>query len=230
MTQTAMPRAQDCWKHIGVQGDRSCERLPAHGHCQHCPVFAAAAKQLLQREVDATQMLEAQQHYSAARADAPSPERADAALLVFRVGGEWLGLPSGLVDEVAEMQVAHPLPHRSGGALLGIVNVRGELLACLSLGLLLGIGADAAPAAAEPARQGRARLLVLRPAQGRLACPVDEVHGIQRFALATQQTAPPASLAKAGTRYTRALLPWRTHSLGLLDEQLLLHSMAGSLT
>src|SRR2546422_1979826 len=38
------------------------------------------------------------------------------------------------IAEVAERRVIHSLPHRRTGIVLGVVNVRGELLVCVSLG------------------------------------------------------------------------------------------------
>ena len=40
----------DCWNRIGVRGDASCPELARHVHCHNCPVHAAAALALLDRE------------------------------------------------------------------------------------------------------------------------------------------------------------------------------------
>jgi hypothetical protein len=41
----------DCWNQIGVTGDRSCEELKSYMHCHNCPVYSAAGRGLLEREV-----------------------------------------------------------------------------------------------------------------------------------------------------------------------------------
>ena len=41
------------------------------------------------------------------------------------------------------MQAIHSLPHQRSRALLGVANVRGALVACLSLVELLGLDSDA---------------------------------------------------------------------------------------
>ena len=44
-----LSEVDDCWNRIGIRGDKSCERLPEHVHCRNCPVYAAAAKRILDR-------------------------------------------------------------------------------------------------------------------------------------------------------------------------------------
>lgn len=214
----------DCWRRIGVQGDRSCVRLQEHVHCRNCPVYSANAKQLLRRAAPAGYLRDATAHYALVpHVQAPGSR----SVLVFRVGPEWLALPSTLLDEVAESRPRHTLPHRRSGALLGIVNVRGELLACVSIALALGIASNlAGPAGAQ--RAGPARLLVLKNDEGRLACPVDEVLGVRRFHPQDLQ-ALPATVTSAATRYTQAILPWQQRSVALLDAQLLLYTLSRSL-
>jgi chemotaxis-related protein WspD len=64
------------------------------------------------------------------------------------------------------------------------------------------------------------RLLVIRRKDLRAACPVDDVHGVHRYAPAALSSVP-STLAKAGTRYSRALLAWRDQTVGVLDEEVL---------
>ena len=90
-----LSEVDDCWNRIGIRGDKSCERLPEHVHCRNCPVYAAAAKRILDRlppqaavqAEDTTAALAAQARLSS--------------LLVFRLRNEWLGLPTKALDEVA---------------------------------------------------------------------------------------------------------------------------------
>ena len=63
--------------------------------------------------------------------------------------------------------------------MIGLANVRGELVICASLAHVLAV----APAAANKinSHPQHARLLVIRRESVRIVCPVDEVHGIERF-------------------------------------------------
>ena len=79
---------------------------------------------------------------------------------MFRLGAEWFALPTIAVDEVAELRGIHSLPHRRGGMLLGLVNVQGELIVCVSLARVLGLKNVVASTAGEDGPR-RARLLVV---------------------------------------------------------------------
>ena len=39
----------DCWRVIGVGGDRSCPELETYIHCRNCPVMADAAEAFFNR-------------------------------------------------------------------------------------------------------------------------------------------------------------------------------------
>ena len=73
---------------------------------------------------------------------------------------------------------------------------------------------------ARRAANAAARLLVIQRDGMRAVCPVDEVHGIERI-LERDLGPVPATVKGADTTYTRALVTWRTHSVGLLDEEAL---------
>jgi chemotaxis-related protein WspD len=147
--------------------------------------------------------------------------------VLFRIGSEWLGLPTTVVTEVADVRPIRTLPHRRGGAVLGVVNIRGELVVCVSLARLLG----AAPAQ-QPNEKGSRltleRLLVLRRGDVRAACPADEVHGIHHFDGA-QLVDVPATVGRAGSRHSKAVAEWNGRSVGVLDDQLLLQTVQRSL-
>lgn len=148
-------------------------------------------------------------------------------VVVFRVYAEWLALPTALFSEIAGRRPIHPLPQRRHGAVLGLVNIRGELLPCLSLAAVLGLDARS-ERRRDKQRAQEQRLLVLAHEGGRSVCPADEVYGIQRFH-ARAQTAVPATLARAAGSYVTAVLPWQNKSVGLLDPQLLAYTLNRSL-
>jgi chemotaxis-related protein WspD len=221
----------DCWNRIGVRGDHSCPELQEHAHCRNCPVQRAVAVELLAHSVP--------DDYAAVWTELVSrpvqqTDRNTASSVIFRVGTEWLALPAAAIQEVANLRPVHRVPHRTSGVLQGVVNVRGELTICVSLARVLGLEHQAAPApsaaaaaAAATASGGKSaaavahpRLLVIRRKELRAACPVDDVHGVHRYAPASLSSVP-STLAKAGTRYSRALLAWRDQTVGVLDEELL---------
>jgi len=170
----------------------------------------ATAARLFDRDLPPGHIEEWTRHFAA-----PTPvEVANVqSAFVFRIGADWLALPAGAVDEVAEPRSIHGVPHRSG-IVLGLVNVRGELLVCVSLARLLGIERDTH----DTGRQ----LLVLRGSVRRMVCPVDEIHGGYRHA-ARDLIPPPATVA--GAVYTRAMLTWGTGTAGYLDDSLVVQAL-----
>ena len=139
MGMPPIPRFNDCWNRIGVRGDGSCPELQGHVHCRNCPAYSAAAADLLNRAPPVGEAV-------LWRSESASPERlprgGEESILIFRVGGEWLGLQSALIKEIAEERQIHSLPHQRNAAVLGIVNIRGALVLCMSLTRLLNVEQD----------------------------------------------------------------------------------------
>src|SRR3954469_23023275 len=94
---------------------------------------------------------------------------------VFRLGQEWFALPTASCDRVIDQCSVHTIPHRTGGLLLGVGNVAGDLVLVVSLPVLFGLppltGADAGE-----------RMMLFNWNQGRFAMPVSEIFGVHRFA------------------------------------------------
>jgi chemotaxis-related protein WspD len=209
-----------CWNSTGVRGDSSCAKLEQHIHCRNCPVYSAAAVSLLDAEPPPDYLA----HWTRQAAQpAGRAEIETLSVVVFRIGAEWLALPTPVLKEIVSLRTIHSLPHRRGGTTLGLVNIRGELLVCFSLQELLGLQVVGAPPE-DRRRVLAARFLVLEAEGKRAVCAVDEVHGIARFH-AGEVTPVPATIAKASVAYTRSVLAWQKQSVGLLDEQLLLHTV-----
>ncbi|MCI3207227.1 MULTISPECIES: chemotaxis protein CheW [Pandoraea] len=157
----------------------------------------------------------------------PTPWRAKAdgqemmrgtSLLVFRLADEWLALPAATIEEVAPMRGWHSVPGHRQRALLGLVNLRGALVPCLSLGELLGVqpAPQTQTSATNTLRASTARLLALRHGHHLSAFPVTEVHGT--VAPASTALGPvPATALGASDGFAVAVLPWRDHIVGVLD-------------
>lgn len=208
----------DCWNRIGIHGDRSCPLLPQHIHCRNCAVYSVAATRLLDRY--ALQQDHGEQ--GVAEVDGDVVTRS---LLMFRLGEEWLGIVTRCLVEVAPMQPVHSLPHQRSRALLGVANVRGALVACLSLVELLGL--DPTSTGASGARI-MPRMLIISALDGPVVVPVDEVDGIHAIDEHALQAAS-ASGTQASARYTRGVLQFKGRSLRWLDEEQLLSAVTRSL-
>ncbi len=224
--ETSAP-IHDCWNMIGVEGNRTCRELLKFIHCRNCPVYSAAGLQLLDRPLPAEFRRERAAHYAQAKKIA-QPDRFS--VVIFRLASEWLALPTTVFQEVAEHRGMHSLPHRRRGVALGLVNVRGELLVCASVARLLGIEAEVRDQKSEgrSPTSGFARLLVTNWNGLRLAFPVDEVQGIQRFPQ-DELREPPATLTKSALSYTQGVFAWRERTVGLLATEMFFSTLNRSL-
>jgi len=215
--------APGCWSRIGVEGDASCRELEVFVHCRNCPVYSAAGAQLLNRPAPPDYQRQWTEHI--ARRNKRSATTKLSAI-VFRVAAEWLALPAHAFQEIAEQRPIHSLPHRRQGVVLGLVNVRGELLVAVSLSRLLGLEAAVRPPRPRAAAQ---RLLVVAWDGKRLVFPADEVQGIRRLQPEEFQE-PPATSAKAAFTLTRGAFRIQDHTVGLLDPELLFSTLNQSLS
>jgi chemotaxis-related protein WspD len=212
-----------CWSQLGVYGDRSCPELLKFVHCRNCPVYSAAGLRLIDRPLPPDYRQEWTQHFAAERR---FPEAGNASAILFRIQGEWLAMPTHSFQEVAEKRPIHSLPHRGEGVVLGLANVRGELVICISIGHLIQIEHMASLASL---RLNYRRLLVVQGESSRLAFPVDEVHGPHRFHPHELKSLP-STVGRANSRYTQGVFNWHNHVAGLLDPGLLLSGLAERLS
>jgi len=212
----------DCWNRIGVFGDKSCPQLERHIHCRNCEVYGAAAIALLDRY--GSTLEHGDDDYG--QGETEEAQGAQRSLLIFRLGEQWLAIATRCLAEVMPVSPIHVLPHRNSRGLLGVTNVRGTLVACLSLAELLGLETQ------QDARRGERRviprMLILESDSGPLVTPVDEVSGIQRIPVARISSAKHDD-KRAISRFTAGVLQWQEQSITLLDDEQLLQTMIGSL-
>ncbi|NVD74400.1 chemotaxis protein CheW [Duganella sp. BJB1802] len=227
MNTTTSPIAivgiDDCWNRIGVIGDQSCEKLEQVVHCRNCEVYAGAAQRNLQRPVGDDYKKEWAAHF---RQAAAGTQQLDASCLVFRIGREWLSLPTKIFVSVAPQAKPHRLPHRTEPGLSGIVNVGGTLYPCMSLAALLGIDENEGDAATG--RHTFARLLLTQWEDQAYALPVADLHGILRYATKSVQ-APAATINKGLSRFLSGVIAHQDMHIGVLDSALIGHQLARSL-
>lgn len=185
------------------------------------PEHSVSAARLLDREVSEDYLREWTAHIAAEK---NAVEPGTKSVVIFRIGAEWLALPVDVFQEVAERCRVHGLPHRRGGLIQGLVNVRGELLLCVALDVLLGLE-KANEVSGTGERSSRARLLVCNRGGGRLALAVSEVFGVHRYHPKDLRDIP-ATLTKAEAgAYTTGVVPWRGRTVGCLDDQLVFYAL-----
>lgn len=210
----------ECWRIIGVAGDRSCPELEAFVHCRNCPVLAEAARGFFDRDAP-------EGYLDAWRTILEEPaeptDTADTSVLVFRVDQEWLALPTAVLVEVTPARALHTVPHRAGTALAGLVNIRGQLQLCMSLHRVLGLKGGPADAETADARsdEGTRRLVVVeRSTPQGVECwvlGVDDVAGVHRVGRSDLRPVP-STVGQAAGRCSSAIFGWHDRNVALLDE------------
>jgi chemotaxis-related protein WspD len=196
-----------CWNTIGVWGSElpRCPRLEQVVHCRNCDVFATAGREVLERAHSSETLRE-----NARRLAEPSPEREalSDSWMVFRLGEEWLALPTRCFEEVIANRPIHSIPHRSGGVVLGLANYRGRLELCCSLQRLLGVAAD----------QDDGCIVVLTTPSGRLVlAPVAKVLGMRRY--------PQDVISHKALAYLSGIVDLDGRRVGLIDPTLLFEAL-----
>lgn len=210
----------DCWNKIGVWGKADCPELKKYVHCRNCPVYSAAAAQLLNVPTS-PDYIEEWTGLIAQKREIKEPDTRS--VMIFCLGMEWFALSTKMFKEVAESKAIHSLPHQRKGFVLGVVNIRGELLICVSVAEALGLGKTPETHSREKSLAHH-RLLIVNDKGQRLVFPVDQVGGIHHFSRKEVKEVP-ATVSGATATYTTGMLSWQDKSVGLLDEQLLLYTL-----
>lgn len=206
------------------------DAMTAAGKEQETPVAASASATASQRGIAALLARELVEddraEWTRLIAQREEKQEQDAkSLFIFRIGREWMALPTHRVQRVVQGAAPHTIPHRSE-TLLGLISVQGELVLCVSLSRLLKI--ESPREQTKPA-DGSGYYIVTKGEAGPVAFPVDESHGVHRYR-ETDLRKTPATVAEATAPFTTAMLLWRQHSVGCLDDQLLFYAVDRSLS
>lgn len=193
-------------------------------HCRNCPVYFAAGRSLLDRRPPEG-YLEDWSEFLAQ--DKETGITGTESVVIFRIGEEWLALPTRYFHEVTDALTIHSLPHRRNKVLLGLVNVRGELQLCVSLTGMLGLEEAEKSGSGEGPRN--TRMAVIGREEHRWVFPVEEVVGVHRFDPGSLRNTP-VTVSKASAPYTKGMIDCGSKGVGLLDEELLFFALGRSLT
>ncbi|MEL6939403.1 MAG: chemotaxis protein CheW [Cyanobacteria bacterium J06598_1] len=148
-------------------------------------------------------------------------------VIVFRLCQEWFALPAGLCRQALAPLPAHTLPYRSNATLLGIVNVRGQMLLKVSLSTLLNLPPVCSlpgPKQSTATQRSRlyARMLVIEKV-GRdgsaetWVFEVDELEGIQLVEERCLESAA-AGITASASSCMQFVFVWQNHRVNLLDD------------
>ncbi len=207
----------DCWNSIGVWSVQSerCSRLQQVIHCQNCDVYKQAGRSRLGQQADSDYLQEWSDNLAQKPAEEDQDERS---AIVFNLGDEIYALSTGVLNDVTRPRQPHRIPHRSNHVLSGLVNIRGELVLCISLTGLLGLRRQ------QETEIETGRMIVAQFDELTIAFLVDQVDGIRRYANHTVQE-PPATLSRQNGNYIQGLLDSPDGQIGLLNHPLIQTTM-----
>lgn len=163
-----------CWNTIGVWGKSTerCERLAQVVHCRNCEVFSQAGREVLERKPPSGYVTQWRNEIAHQQEEAnPS----FSGVITFRLGNEWFAIQAKSLQEVARLRTIHRIPHNSNPYIAGVVNIGGEIIACYSLGRLLGVDRK------DTENHGYQRLMVINYQGESYIFPVSEISGMARF-------------------------------------------------
>ena len=223
--EQAMALMDDCWNRIGVwsQDKASCPELKQHIHCRNCTRYSAAGRRMLERPVPDDYRQEWAQRFAGGK---QPQESATNSVLLFRLGDEWLAIESRHINEITQMRAIHSLPHRSDSLVKGLVNIRGELKLCISIGSILQL--EKAQESHTTDHEILERMIFIEKENQSYVFPVSEVHGIHHFS-DNELQALPATVAKSKSSFTTGVLPWNKQHVGIIDHELLFYALARGL-
>lgn len=222
--QVAQDNLDDCWNSIGVWGREPsrCPLLEDVIHCRNCQKFSAAGRRLLDRTAPTDYIREWTEIISE---KAKVADHAATSVLVFRLGDEWLSLPTAIFREVSAMRPIRRIPHRTNQIVCGLANVRGELLLYISLGRLLGIKKGTRYALDSIKDSFAERLLVIEKGDQRFVFPVSEIYGIHRYRPEELFEAP-TTIANANASYVKGIFTLEHRHVGCIDEEVLFQALS----
>jgi chemotaxis-related protein WspD len=217
----------DCWNRIGVWGTETprCPKLEQFVHCRNCEVYSAAGRLVLERR------LPTDYEASWAREYAKTKEQqavGTESVTLFRLGEEWMALPTHIIQEITDIGTIHSIPHRSTPILRGLVNLRGQLKLCVSLGQLMEID-KAERVVGESKQRTYERMVAVTHHGSDFVFPVSEVRGTWRYRPEDLKE-PPSTLSQARGTYTRGILSWDEKDVACLDAELMFYSLEKKLS
>lgn len=220
---TTSVQIDDCWNNIGVWGKQTprCPKLEKYIHCRNCDIFSNAGKQLLDREIP--------EHYledwtiAYAREKPSNTKDKPIAVLIFRLGDEWISIPTQYVKEITKIGPIHKVPHKDPRTVRGLVNVRGELKICLSIGSLLHLTPTLTYT--NDSRKGTyARMVVVAHEHWEFVFPVSEVDGINYYFEKDLENVP-TTVNKAKATFTSGIINMGERHIACLDAPLLIYAL-----
>jgi len=213
----------DCWNQIGVWGDKTtpCPKLANVIHCRNCEVYSAAGRAVLERRIPDEYEAKWAKIYSESKKE---KDTGTESVTIFRLGDEWLALPTNIIDEISNISEIHSLPHQRTSVLKGLMNLRGQMSICVSLGQLLGIEKASSTKNDDIRNRTYERMIAVNHNDSSFVFLVSEVKSTYRFH-PSELKEPPSTISHAKGTFTKGMLSWKGKDVSCLDAELLFYTL-----
>ncbi len=222
-TKNIPVKIDDCWNTIGVWSTAKtrCKLLTKFIHCRNCDVYSSAGRSMLERELPFGYEDNWAKVFSAVKKEQLVGTQS---VTIFRLGKEWMALQTKSIEEITDVCSVHSIPHKTTSVLRGLVNLRGQLKICISLGQLMEIGKAEKYSGKETKERIYERMVAVTHNESQYVFLVSEVSGTYQYH-PKELKLPPATLSQASGTYTTGILKWNEHDVACLDAELLFYSM-----
>jgi chemotaxis-related protein WspD len=159
------------------------------------------------------------------------PENAEeikeASYVIFRLSKDWFALSTLAFSNIGSERTINLLPYHEDPAILGIVNLQGQLRLCFSMHILLGVEAEEKKTKEESTHYKR--LLAISNESDLWTFPADEVLSV--VSLDVSKTANvPVNLLNAKENYLKSVFTFNEKKIYIIDEEMLFMSLRRRLT
>lgn len=213
----------DCWNQIGVWGDKTkrCPKLDEFIHCRNCDIYSAAGRTVLERRLP--------EQYEATWAKVYSENKKEKntgteSVTIFRLGDEWMALPTEIIDEITDVCPVHSLPHQRTPILRGLMNLRGQMSICVSLGQLMGVEKSDETKHRDARNRTYERMIAVNYNNSSFVFLVSEVKSTYRYRK-NELHEPPSTISHSKGTFTKGILSWEEHEVACLDAELLFYNL-----
>jgi chemotaxis-related protein WspD len=198
---------EKCWMKIGVFGSGECELLQEYSHCRHCSEYSLKSRAIFDRKIPEEFKEEWTKYFNQARKKNVDET---VSLVVFKVGNEWFALKTDFFREAVAFNAIHRIPSRTNDYFIGITNIHGELVMCISMTGLLGMD--------HPENSQYKSLIVMNYENTTLALPVSEYLGVVNAAIKDFENAP-ISIKKNNASLTSKVFKINEKQVGMIDAE-----------
>jgi chemotaxis-related protein WspD len=198
---------EKCWMEVGVFGSGECELLREYSHCRHCSEYSLKSRAIFDRKIPEDFKEEWTKYFNQAR---HKDVEEKLSLVVFKVGNEWFALKTDFFKEAVEYKVIHRIPSRTNKYFLGIANIHGELVMCVSLAGLLEF---------DTAEEKKFKsIIVMNFNNTSLALPVSDYLGVVNISVSEFENAP-INIKKMNASLTGKVFKINEKQIGIIEEE-----------